>query len=221
MATFVLRCTLVALAAAVTNCAVPSREPGNLSLAKKQVERYVDDGSYQRELASVSANADAWIRQRAASAHGAKLAVVFDIDETVLSNLPHMREQDWGYDPEVWGRWVERSRAPALESVRAVYRTAVANDVTVFFITGRKDYEKTSTARNLRSQGMGRYAGLVVKPSSFPAGKSAVDFKAPQRALIEQRGYRVIASIGDQQSDLDGGHAEKTFKLPNPFYFIP
>ena len=50
---------------------------------------------------------------------------------------------------------------------------------------------------------------------------SAADFKAPQRALIEHQAYTVIANIGDQPSDLDGGFAERTFLLPNPFYRIP
>jgi len=27
--------------------------------------------------------------------------------------------------------------------------------------------------------------------------------------------------VGDQLSDLSGGHAERTFKVPNPFYFVP
>ncbi|MGB6550988.1 MAG: HAD family acid phosphatase [Xanthobacteraceae bacterium] len=30
----------------------------------------------------------------------------------------------------------------------------------------------------------------------------------------------MIANVGDQESDLSGGYAEKTFKLPNPFYYI-
>jgi hypothetical protein len=30
-----------------------------------------------------------------------------------------------------------------------------------------------------------------------------------------------VASMGDQQSDLTGGYAERTFKLPNPVYFLP
>ena len=50
---------------------------------------------------------------------------------------------------------------------------------------------------------------------------SAADFKAPQRGQIEQRGYTIIANIGDQPSDLDGGFAEQTYLLPNPFYRIP
>ena len=50
---------------------------------------------------------------------------------------------------------------------------------------------------------------------------SAADFKSVQRARIEQADYTIIANVGDQRSDLEGGHAKETFKMPNPFYFIP
>jgi acid phosphatase len=50
---------------------------------------------------------------------------------------------------------------------------------------------------------------------------SAADFKVPQRRKIEAAGYTIIANIGDQPSDLAGGHAERTYLLPNPFYRIP
>ena len=39
-------------------------------------------------------------------------------------------------------------------------------------------------------------------------------------AMIEKHGYDIVANVGDQQSDLDGGHADGDFKLPDPFYFI-
>jgi len=47
------------------------------------------------------------------------------------------------------------------------------------------------------------------------------DCKTSKRVDIENRGFAIIASIGDQKSDLAGGHAEMTFRLPNPFYFFP
>ena len=50
---------------------------------------------------------------------------------------------------------------------------------------------------------------------------SAADFKAPQRQAIEREGYTIIANVGDQPSDLEGGFSERTFPLPNPFYRIP
>jgi acid phosphatase len=38
---------------------------------------------------------------------------------------------------------------------------------------------------------------------------------------IETKGFTIIANIGDQESNLAGGLAERKFKVPNPVYFIP
>jgi HAD superfamily, subfamily IIIB (Acid phosphatase) len=35
-----------------------------------------------------------------------------------------------------------------------------------------------------------------------------------------QEGYTIILSVGDQESDLKGGYAERVFKLPNPVCFL-
>ena len=46
-------------------------------------------------------------------------------------------------------------------------------------------------------------------------------FKTAEREAIAKN-FTIILNMGDQQSDLDDGKfAEKAFKLPNPFYFIP
>lgn len=98
---------LFVLASLVAGCAAPSHtsasasaapktsEPLNLSAAKAAVLAYVDSGAYARDFAAVAARASAWIGQRAdARRPGERLAVVLDIDETVLSNLPHMRAEE-------------------------------------------------------------------------------------------------------------------------------
>ncbi len=41
------------------------------------------------------------------------------------------------------------------------------------------------------------------------------------RAHIESLGYDIVGNFGDQFSDLKGGYADHTFKLPNPNYFLP
>jgi predicted secreted acid phosphatase len=46
-------------------------------------------------------------------------------------------------------------------------------------------------------------------------------FKATKRSEIVEQGYTIVLNMGDQLSDLEGGYAERTFKLPNPFYWIP
>ncbi len=209
----------IVLAIVLGSCASPvSREPQNLSTVKSEVKDYVTTKRYDEDLAAVATSANAWVATRARSGL-AKPAIVFDIDETTLSNLEHMQQFDWGYQPEEWSKWVKTSKAPAILPLREVYQTARANNVTVFFITGRRQSEKEATARNLRTQGMGDFEALLVRSddSKMPVGP----FKIAERKKITDQGYTIIANIGDQQSDLDGGYADRTFKLPNPFYRIP
>ncbi len=48
-----------------------------------------------------------------------------------------------------------------------------------------------------------------------------IQYKSGTRAYIESQGYDIVADFGDQYSDLLGGYADKTFKLPNPSYYLP
>lgn len=215
------------LAAAVLACAgctslPPSREPLNLSTAKAAVVRYHDSGAYHAAVEAVARRAAAWIEERAAHRRpGERLAVVFDVDETVLSSYGEMLSHDFGYTRESWRDWVERAEAPAIEPVREVYRTARRAGVEVIFLTGRADpEERAATLRNLERQGLGEFAALVMATAENRA-TPASQRKAAARAQLEAQGYTIIANVGDQASDLAGGHAERTFKVPNPFYLIP
>ena len=197
-------------------------EPLNLSDAKAAVIAYIDSGAYARDLAAASAPARAWIETRAATRQpGERLAVVFDIDETVLSNLPHIRAEDFGYNPRDWELWIDSANAPALPAVREVYQVARARDVAVLFLTGRKTpRERAGTEKNLQREGLGDYAALRLTEAGDPH-RTAAARKAAARAAWAAEGWTIIATIGDQDSDLVGGHAERAFKLPNPFYRIP
>ena len=91
--------------------------------------------------------------------------------------------------------------------------------MAVFFISGRPPSLRDATERNLRAEGYD-WDGVVLLPSGVTFN-SAADFKAPERRRLAEQGYTVLISIGDQESDLAGGFAERTFKLPNPVYFLP
>ena len=55
-----------------------------------------------------------------------------------------------------------------------------------------------------------------------PGGKcTTIHYKAATRAHIESLGYDIVANFGDQYSDLKGGSADRTFKMPNPNYYLP
>lgn len=204
-------------------CAVLSgpREPLNLTVAKAAVSTYVDSGAYATDLRARAREAEAWLVARVARAGaGERLGVVFDIDETVLSNEGHMRSRDYGYWSEDWTAWVASAQAPALAPVRDVYRRALALGVAVYFITGRPESDRAGTVTNLRREGMGEFSALVMAQPSATKQTSAQK-KTAARAAIESGGVRLIANVGDQESDLVGGYAERTFKLPGPFYQIP
>jgi predicted secreted acid phosphatase len=48
-----------------------------------------------------------------------------------------------------------------------------------------------------------------------------IQYKSGTRAYIESQGYDIVADFGDQFSDLEGGFADKVFKMPNPNYYLP
>lgn len=214
---------IVGICMALATCANAPllAEPLNLSKAKAALDTYQDSGEYARDLERSAAAARTWIEERASRrVAGEKLAVVFDIDETLLSNAPLMRRLDYGFVPSEWTVWLEAAKAPAIEPVRAVYRRALELGLEVFLITGRRDPgDRAATVRNLHLQGIDRYVELVLAQPQDKA-KTTVERKSSARAAIEARGYRIIANVGDQESDLSGGHSERTFKLENPFYLM-
>ena len=194
-------------------------EPANLNQAKWAVSQYAASGQYGRDLADVALQANKYLTKRLLRAQPAqKLAIVFDIDETVLTNLSEITENDFGYVPAVWKRWVAESRAPAITPVQVVYENAVRHGVAVFFITARHESERAYTEKNLRDVGYETWAKIYYMADDVE--KPARLYKTNTRAEIEKDGYTIILNIGDQNSDLQGGHAEKTFKLPNPFYIV-
>ncbi|MGE5273756.1 MAG: HAD family acid phosphatase [Verrucomicrobiota bacterium] len=74
---------------------------------------------------------------------------------------------------------------------------------------------------------VGSYPDYLNKPEfcadAIAAGVSCptIRYKSGVRAHIEALGWDIVGNFGDQFSDLTGGFADKTFKLPNPSYFLP
>jgi acid phosphatase len=224
---------LVTLALASAGCSLPSRSSlaveGVPALydAQHAIDRYVDSGRYDAEVAAVVAQARAFLASRVP--RGGRLAIVLDIDETALSNLPSLRANDWGFvvpgpcdlprGPCGLLAWIGMARAEPIRPVLALARAARERGVGVFFLTGRPERVREATERNLRAAGY-EWTGVLLKPDALNV-RSAVEFKAPERRKLMDQGYTVIVNVGDQMSDLEGGFAERTYKLPNPFYFIP
>ena len=196
----------------------PTIEPPNLYPHKVQLKAYVDSGGYAKGVAEVALEANKYLQKRIPKgAKGKRMAIVFDIDETTLTNMPHIVAMDYGYVPKAWNAWVATGQCPAIVPVQTVYDTAIRGKVDVIFITGRAEADRVATERNLRQVGYDTWTKIYFKPETEEAVTMA-GFKTEIRRQLVKQGYVIIANIGDQNSDLANGYAEKTFKLPNPFY---
>jgi predicted secreted acid phosphatase len=207
----------------------PPVQPANVGDLKFEAIRYYDSGAYLTDLQLAAAPAVAWINEQAPRVD--RPAVVFDIDETALSNWEAIKANDFGrvidgpcnvlpQGPCGWRAWDLRAQSTVIPPTMGIFAAARDRGAAIFFITGRDEAQRAATERNLHDVGYLGYTQLIMEPPGAHY-VSAADFKAPRRAQIEQQGYTIIANVGDQPSDLDGGFSQRTFLLPNPFYRIP
>ena len=199
------------------------RDAVNLGDVKTAVTAYHDSGRYLIDVATVALQAEHYLEQRVGeqdARHPARLAIILDIDETALTNWDGIKPSDFGYVPAVWNDWVRKSAAPALAPVLDLSRDAHRLGVAIFFISGRRENQRTATELNLQRAGYSNWEAVVLQPDGahFP---SAADFKGPERARIVANGWTIVENVGDQPSDLLGGYAERSFLIPDPFYRVP
>jgi hypothetical protein len=203
-------------------------QPLNLGQIKNQLYFYACSGAYDSDLNKVLGEARAYVEMRAALV--VKPAIVLDIDETSLSNLPIELLDDFGFingidcTPDLkrpcgFGSWVKLAQAKAIDGTLALYNAAKARSVAVFFITGRHEGDRAATEKNLKAAGFDGWDGLTLRPEHD--NRTVSGYKSGAREKIAEKGYTIIVNAGDQHSDLAGGYAERAYKLPNPFYFIP
>ncbi len=144
------------------------------------------------------------------------LAVVSDIDETVLDNrecLKTFSKDDW----TAFFAWIDEARAPKLKESADFLHWAREAGFYVFFITGRHEKDRGFTIVNLKREGL-NYDGLYLRTPTD--NRPAEEYKSEVRAQIEKMGFVIVENIGDQLSDLAGGHSADCEKLPNRMYFI-
>lgn len=196
-------------------------EPPNLGILKQTLKFYLESGAYTRDIAARIDEA----KSHLAATHrpGTRNAIVLDIDETALSNMPYEKEFDFGYSSKTWDEWVRRGEATAIAPTLELFKWARAQGIEVFFITGRRQLAENlaedPTVVNLKKGGYDGWRSIYFRPAGVKV--SAAEMKNTRRAEIVAQGYTIIASIGDQYSDLAGDNLGRAFKLPNPYYFVP
>jgi HAD superfamily, subfamily IIIB (Acid phosphatase) len=180
----------------------------------EEIVAYHDSGEWDADIDRVIRRARRFLRARLD--HTERPAIVLDIDDTSLSNYACLKRVDFDRSKADCGE----QDLPAIPQTRGLYRFARRHHVAVFFITGRRASVRTTTIANLHREGYGGGLNVKLRPTHQRASRYD-GWKARTRRKIIARGYRILANIGDQRSDLDGGAALRAFKLPNPMYVIP
>lgn len=188
----------------------------NLDAAKNAVQNYYESGTFDKECSKIIDDAIEHIERTKIID---KAAVVFDIDETALSNYEHTKSIGFGYIPNFWNNWVKEGKAKAIKETKRFYDYLISKNIHVIFISGRYAELREATLKNLIEQGYTKFDTVITRTKE-EQNIPAAEFKAKKREELVKKGYEIIANIGDQWSDLVGGNSGYKIKLPNYLYLI-
>lgn len=199
-----------------------AKEPVNLQVYKQTLIQYHDSGEYDKDLNAVTNEAMAYLKLRAEKpSWGNKIpAIVLDIDETALSNYTDALQLGFGGTLADIQKAEDKGTDSVIAPTLKLFQFAKAHHIAVIFLTGRSEAERDITSKNLRLAGYENWDKLILRGKGQEK-LPATTYKTAARKALMTEGYDILLSMGDQQSDLTGGYADKTFKLPNPYYFIP
>ncbi|NYT40358.1 acid phosphatase [Sphingomonas sp. R-74633] len=143
------------------------------------------------------------------------MAVVFDVDETVLLNLGFESDaarRGPGYDQGRWTRW-EQTGADKVEAVPGAAETIAAirgDGITVIYNSNRSASTAAFTIEALDKAGLGPVTlgdTLILRDDNAPSGKDERRWKIAER-------YCIVAMGGDQLGDFSDLFNSKDLSTP-------
>jgi hypothetical protein len=175
-------------------------------------------------------------------------ALVFDADDTTLWNYDlEDNVMKFVFDPAKQQVWITGHLMPAVPGMVALVKSAAGAGCAIFGLTGRPLSQQADTIANLTEKG---YVDAASKPlftadhfftkgavvvtagaAAIPTQPwvdcgtdnacSTIEYKSGTRGHIEDLDFNILGNFGDQWSDLIGGFADHTYKVPNPTYYLP
>lgn len=129
--------------------------------------------------------------------HSKPLAIVTDIDETVLDNSPNAVQQALqgkDFEQEAWYKWTSKAACDTIPGSTSFFKYAASKGVTIFYITNRDEREREATLRNLQKYDFPNADNghLLLKQTN--SGKEI------RRAAVLKT-HEIILLIGDNLSD--------------------
>jgi 5'-nucleotidase (lipoprotein e(P4) family) len=136
------------------------------------------------------------------------LAVVVDIDETVLDNSPSEAKlilDNKSYADEDWNKWCAMATAEAVPGSVEFLKFADSLGFTIFYVSNRKDqFTREGTIQNLLNQG---FPQVIEEQVLLRTGEREKD----GRRLAISENYSIVMLVGDNIGDF----YEDTFEFAN------
>ena len=167
------------------------------------------------------------VRDQIKNSSAQKIAVVMDLDETVLDNSLYQVERHrlgLSFTQDSWSAWVKREEAGLVPGAKSFIDFLRKQPVRLIFLSNRMNENLAPTKSNLKRLGVLRADDLFLLRIDKP------DTKIKRRSeIIEGKGrmkkegaFVVIAYFGDSSGDFPATSVDafgKThFMLPNPMY---
>lgn len=125
------------------------------------------------------------------------LAIVTDIDETILNNSPYngmLIELDEEYSKSSWLKWGKEKKAKAVPGSLNFFQYAKSKSVEVFYLSNRLSIQKSETLVNLRQ------LRFPFSDEKHILLRSGVSGKETRRLKIKET-HEIVMLIGDNLSD--------------------
>jgi HAD superfamily, subfamily IIIB (Acid phosphatase) len=208
-----------------------------------KLHQFSPTSAYAHEVEGIAAKAGHVLNRRAhhPTPHRGDPAILFDIDDTTLNTFSYEIYSNFVFNGGTNAFFVNAGSAsvfPAVPGMVGLEKAAEAKGYDVYFLTGRPITQTDGTLANLKDAGYDvdpskvflkdttavtePWLASCVDPTTHAFTCTTIQYKSLTRQHIEQDlGADIVANFGDQFSDLKGGFADHTFKIPNPMYFLP
>jgi len=137
---------------------------------------------------------------------GKPLAIITDIDETILDNSPYstqMIERDENYSRSTWIDWGKKESAPLVPGAAEFLAYAEAHTVDILYISNRFDVQLQETINNLTAYNLPDTEPNHVLLITTDSGKE------PRRQQVHQT-HNVVLYLGDNLSDFHDSYDDRS-----------
>lgn len=134
------------------------------------------------------------------------LAVVTDIDETLLDNSPYDAARaisNLEFDLKGWKAWTAKGIADTVPGAPSFFKYAASKGVTVFYVTNRDEDERAGTTQNLKL-----YHLPYADDAHILLRQGGISSKETRRQQILAK-YNIVLLCGDNLPDFDLLYDEK------------